>query len=246
VAEGEVIDQIAAFLPSLDPGKERALLPYAGSTPLDAELRAVEDGYHVGPTLPVDDYTASTISRTGDRIVAATRRGIVLFDGATGEQLGTIPGNDLRIAFITVADQLYVGSLGGELVHYDLDTLDPIRSFGGSRGAIQELYGTTDGSTIAARGGDGNVSLFDVATGVRIGPPFTSTPDDQLLMSLATDGTTLAYGGGLHSAIKVVDLDPDTWIEASCHVAGRNLTAEEWATNIGDLAPQAPTCPGFP
>jgi WD40 repeat protein len=76
--------------------------------------------------------------------------------------------NDLRIAFITVADQLFVGSLGGELVQYDLDTLAPIRSFGGSGGAIQELDGTSDGSTIAARGGDGNVSLFDVATGNRV------------------------------------------------------------------------------
>jgi WD40 repeat protein len=89
-------------------------------------------------------------------------------DGSTGEQLGTIPGNDLRIAFITVADQLFVGSLGGALVQYDLDTPAPIRSFGGSGGAIQELDGTSDGSTIAARGGDGNVSLFDVATGNRV------------------------------------------------------------------------------
>jgi DNA-binding SARP family transcriptional activator/tRNA A-37 threonylcarbamoyl transferase component Bud32/WD40 repeat protein len=245
-AEGDVIDRVGAFLPSVDPGKERALIPYAGSTSLDAELRAVERGHHVGPTIPVDDYTSSTISRTGDRVVAATRRGIVLFDGHTGEQLGTIPGNDLRSAFITVADQLYVASLGGELVHFDLDTLAPIRSFGGSRGAIQELYGTTDGSMIATRGGDGNVSLFDVATGTRIGPALTATPDDQLLMSLAVDGTTLAYGGGLHSGIKVVDLDPDAWIEASCRIAGRNLTAEEWATYIGELARHTPTCPGFP
>lgn len=96
---------------------------------------------------------------------------------------GHDPGNDLRIAFITVADQLFVGSLGGELVQCDLDTLAPIRSFGGSGGAIQELDGTSDGSTIAARGGDGNVSLFDVATGNRVGPHFAATPDDQLLMS---------------------------------------------------------------
>jgi DNA-binding SARP family transcriptional activator/WD40 repeat protein/tRNA A-37 threonylcarbamoyl transferase component Bud32 len=246
-AGGDIIDAaVAVFVPSMDPGKERVLMPYAGSTSLDAELRAVEDGHHVGPTIPVEDYTFSTISRTGHRIVAATRHGIVLFDGHTGERLGGIPANDLRSAFITIADQLFVGSLGGELVQYDLDTLAPIRSFGGSRGAIQEVYGTTDGSTIAARGGDGIVSLFDVATGTRLGPPLTATPDDQLLMSLANDGTSLAYGGGLHSGIKVVDLDPDVWIDASCRIAGRNLTTEEWATYIGDLAAYTPTCPRFP
>jgi hypothetical protein len=88
--------------------------------------------------------------------------------------------------------------------------------------------------------------VLDVATGTRIGPPLTATPDDQLLMSLAMDGTTLAYGGGLHSGIKVVDLDPDAGIDASCAIAGRNLTAEEWATYIGDLAEYTPTCPRFP
>jgi DNA-binding SARP family transcriptional activator/tRNA A-37 threonylcarbamoyl transferase component Bud32/WD40 repeat protein len=244
-ADGDVIGE-AVFLPSIDPGKERALWPYAGSTSLDAELRAVEDGRHVGPTIPVEDYTFSTISRSGHRIVAATRNGIVLFDGATAEQLAAIPANDLRSAFITVADQLFVGSLGGELVQYDIDTLAPIRSLGGSRGAIQELYGTTDGSTIAVRGGDGIVSLFDVATGTRVGPPFAATPDDQLLMSLANDGTSLAYGGGLHSGIKVVDLDPDAWIDASCRIAGRNLTTDEWNTYVGDLADFTSICPGFP
>ena len=130
-------------------------------------------------------------------------------------------------------------------MQYDVDTLAPIRSFGGSRGAIQEVYGTTDGSTIAARGGDGIVSLFDVATGTRLGPPFAATPDDQLYVSLANDGTTLAYGGGLHSGIKVVDLDPDAWIDASCRIAGRNLTTEEWTTYIGDLADFTSTCAGF-
>ncbi len=246
-ADGDVFDVAAAvYLPSIDPGKERALWPYAGSTSLDAELHAVEDGHHVGPTMPVEDYTFSSISRTGHRIVAATRSGIVLFDGDTGERLAGIPANDLRSAFITVADQLFVGSLGGELVQYDIDTLAPIRSFGGSRGAIQELYGTTDGSTIAARGGDGIVSLFDVATGTRLGPPFTATPDDQLYVSLAMDGTRLAYGGGLHSGIKVVNLDPNAWIDASCRIAGRNLTTEEWTTYIGDLAGYAPTCARFP
>ena len=230
----------------MDPGKERALTPYAVSRPHDFKMRAVEEGHYVGPTIPVEDYTFSSISRSGHRIVAATRHGIELFDGHTGERLGDIPGNDLRSVFITIADQLFVGSLGGELVQYNLDTLAPIRSFGGSRGAIQELYGTTDGSTIAVRGSDGNVSLFDVATGTRLGPPLNATPDDQLLMSLANDGTALAYGGGLHSGIKVVDLDPDTWIDASCRIAGRNLTAEEWATYIGELAGDTPTCPGFP
>jgi WD40 repeat protein len=188
----------------------------------------------------------ATISASGHRIVAATRHGVEVFDSATGVQLGAIPGDDLRATFITVGDQFFVASLSGELVQYDLDTLEPIQSFGGSRGAIQELYRTTDGSTIAVRGGDGVVTLVDVASGVQVGPAFTMTPDDQLYASLAIDGSTLTYGGGLHSAIRVVDLDPETWIDAACRIAGRNLTAAEWATYVGDLAEHRPTCQRFP
>jgi hypothetical protein len=33
---------------------------------------------------------------------------------------------------------------------------------------------------------------------------------------------------------------------AACRVAGRNLTREEWATNIGTLAPYRTTCPDLP
>ena len=74
-------------------------------------------------------------------------------------------------AYITPADQLFVTSFGGELTQYDLDALEPIRTFGGSRGYIQEVFGTGDGTLIATKAGDRSVTLYDVATGVRLGTP---------------------------------------------------------------------------
>ena len=56
----------------------------------------------------------------------------------------------------------------------------------------------------------------------------------------------MAIGGGIENGYQIWDLDPDHWIEAACRLAGRNLTAEEWATNIGDLAEYRPTCPQLP
>jgi hypothetical protein len=44
----------------------------------------------------------------------------------------------------------------------------------------------------------------------------------------------------------VWDLDPQHWIAAACKVAGRNLTPQEWKTDIGDLAPYHRTCPDYP
>jgi hypothetical protein len=46
--------------------------------------------------------------------------------------------------------------------------------------------------------------------------------------------------------VKVWNLDPQSWVDAACRLAGRNLTPEEWNSYIGDLAPYAATCPEFP
>ncbi len=56
----------------------------------------------------------------------------------------------------------------------------------------------------------------------------------------------LGIGGGPDAGIKVWDLDPERWMVAACQLAGRNLTREEWETNIGDLADYRATCPQFP
>jgi DNA-binding SARP family transcriptional activator/WD40 repeat protein/tRNA A-37 threonylcarbamoyl transferase component Bud32 len=244
VEVGEPLVDVPTALPSIDPGKERMLVPY-GPDRDRKELRAVDlrTMRHVGPTIEVDGFTWATISPTGDRIVVATRSGVITFDGETGKELARLPADDMRIAFITAGGQLFVGALGGELIQRDLDSLQPIRSFDGSRGAVQEIFGTSDGSLIAVRGGDGVTRLFDVATGIRIGPAFPMGPGDLRFMALALDGSALAYGGGQREPARVVDLDAASWVTASCRIAGRNLTPEEWDTYIGDLAPYRVTCP---
>ena len=137
-----------------------------------------------------------------------------------------------------------MSSLGGELTQYDLDSLTPIRTFGGSRGYVQSVYGTTDGSIIATKGGDRSVTLFDVASGVRLGTPITIPDDAWNAIALDSQGSRLAVNGA--DGVQIWDLDPDRWVEAACEIAGRNLTREEWATNVGELAPYRATCPQFP
>ena len=172
---------------------------------------------------------------------------MTIFDGSSGEALGTVSNSSQRGGFITVADQLFLVSTGGELTHYDLDSLEPIRTFDGSLGFIQEINGTADGSLILTRGGEGWANLYDVASGIRIGAPIPIPVEDEFqTASIALDGSRMAIGGGIENGYQIWDLDPDHWVEAACRLAGRNLTEEEWATNIGDLAEYGPTCPQFP
>jgi DNA-binding SARP family transcriptional activator/tRNA A-37 threonylcarbamoyl transferase component Bud32/WD40 repeat protein/molybdopterin-guanine dinucleotide biosynthesis protein len=247
VADGVIVDPIPNRA-VIDLGKQRMLVvfndgPDATITQFDPRTE------RIGPEISVDGYVSSAISRSGHRIAAGTERGVEIYDGFTGEQVGAIAGTDLRGVFITVTDQLFVSSLGGQLTLYDLDTLEPIRSFGGSRGHITQLHGTADGTLIATNGGDHSVILYDVASGVRIGTPITIADDESNWIALSLDGQWLSIGGepfdGTH-ATQIWDLEPEQWASAACRVAGRNLTREEWASNIGALAPYRATCSDLP
>jgi DNA-binding SARP family transcriptional activator/WD40 repeat protein len=244
---GDTIGQVPDYA-TFVPGKSRLLLGYIdddGSAtvwPLD-----VATGLRTEPTIEVDDLAWADISPSGHRILLGSPSGVTIFDGSSGEALGTVSNSSQRGGFITVADQLFLVSTGGELTHYDLDSLEPIRTFDGSLGFIQGINGTADGSLILTRGGEGWANLYDVASGIRLGAPIPIPVEDEFqTASIALDGSRMAIGGGIENGYQIWDLDPDHWVEGACRLAGRNLTRQEWATNIGELAEYRPTCPQFP
>ncbi len=99
---------------------------------------------------------------------------------------------------------------------------------------------------IVLRGGDRSVSLYDVATGVRLGLPISTPADDDIsAVTMSADGSVMAVSGGIENGYQIWDLELEHWVEAACRIAGRNLTRQEWNTNIGDLAEFHTTCPEF-
>jgi WD40 repeat protein len=221
----------------------RAFLVF-NTTDTTAEVRTIDTKRRIEPTIRLDaSVVSAAVSPNGDRLALGTSTGVVIYDGFTGTELGRIPGSTLRGASITPTNQLFVASLGGELVLYDLETLKPIRTFGGSRGFVDILAGSADGSIVAVAGGDRRVILYDVATGIRLSDAIPISDDESNNFALSPDGSQLAVGGGPHDSVKVWDLDPHHWIEAACRMAGRNLTTDEWHTNIGDLARYQAICP---
>ena len=200
----------------LDSGKEKMLLRYRVGNDSNSLASFDPTSQQYGPTIPVDGLVSWAISRTGDRIAAGTANGVVIFDANTGEQVDALTDEDLRGVFITATDQLFVSSLGGELTQYDLQTLEPIRTFGGSRGHVFGGSGTADGSLIAIHGGDRRAALFDVASGDRIGGPITIAADANNFARLSLDGRWLAVGGQRtdskgENATQIWTLDPEQW-----------------------------------
>ena len=104
---------------------------------------------------------------------------------------------------------------------------------------------------IAVVTGDRTVSVYDTSTSIRYGDPIPVPLDATNVFNvpqLSADGTTLAIRSGYDQRILTTELwslDPERWIEAACALAGRNLTPDEWDTNIGDLEPHRHTCPGL-
>jgi hypothetical protein len=89
------------------------------------------------------------------------------------------------------------------------------------------------------------VALHDIASGVALGDRMDVPGAEANAIALRPDGTELAVGGSREAGIQVWDLDPEQWVAAACRLAGRNLTAEEWSTNLADLADYHATCTQF-
>jgi len=98
-----------------------------------------------------------------------------------------------------------------------------------------------DGVNFASSGNDGEVTLWDGSTGE---PLASLVPGGQNVWTAAefqSDGHALLIAGR-DGTVHVLDTRLESWIDRACVVAGRNLTAREWAEAIGDR-PYHETCP---
>ena len=200
-------------------------------------------GRRVEPTLTIKSLVGLTGSPDGSRIAVSLTTGVVVFDGRTGAEIARIDNRpDLRGVYFVTNDLIAISSLGGELTLHDVDTLATIRTLNGSRGFIDDIQPTLDGSVIAAKGGDSNVQLIDVASGTPLGGPIAIPDGEWNGIALQPQGLQLVAGGGAADGMAIWDLDPEHWVDAACRLAGRNLTTEEWDTYLGGLAPYHKTC----
>lgn len=58
------------------------------------------------------------------------------------------------------------------------------------------------------------------------------------------DGNTLISAS--KDEVILWDLDPQSWIEKACNLAGRNFTQSEWGQFVGRSIPYQATCPELP
>ncbi len=230
-------------LRQLDPGKS----DYFAVTylPKGNEALPMHGATVSGKPMTAADYTSTTSSPDGTRFVQGTFSGVRVYDAASGDLLKTLDPSLGVVASITRGGRLVTSNLAGEMRVFELDTLDLIRTLPGGSGYIPLVLSPTDDSFLVTMGANRELALTDLASGLPIGTPIQLAETEVKQAGLSLDGTVLAYGGGPDAPIKVVDLLPESWMAAACSLAGRNLTKEEWADTVGDLAPYRATCYQF-
>lgn len=164
-------------------------------------------------------------------------RHVEVHDVATGEVVAEGLEGPQRVAFAPDGE-LYAAT-EGRITRHDPADLSRLGTLPGAHGEISSLQFSSDGSLLLATAYDETTSLYDLATGTRLGDPVPTAAPQIVPAFLRPDGQSMAVT--VEEGVAVWDLDPDHQFEAACRIAGRELTAEEWATYFGD-AEQVATC----
>jgi DNA-binding SARP family transcriptional activator len=201
----------------------------------------------IEPTLQVDGLPLS-VSATADGthvVVTAGRSDgpvTTVHDGRTGAVVaGPAPGPSLTSVS---RDGQLAGASSGAVSRYDLDSLDPLASLPGARGEVNTLQWSDDGRVLLATSNDQTVSVYDAASGLRLGDPLPTASPLIYPGSLRPDGGAVAVTG--RRGVYVWTLDPERLAAAACQQAGRNLTEVEWATHLAWAGERRATCPEHP
>jgi WD40 repeat protein len=111
----------------------------------------------------------------------------------------------------------------------------------GHTGQITSVQFSPNGQLISSTATDDTTRLFDVVARRPYGSPFPSTGAGARPFAADSNHLFNATAAGVVS----YDLDPATWVERACDLAGGNISRQGWNLYLPGRTPVA-TCPQYP
>jgi len=201
----------------------------------------VATGTGLGRLTATADVT-SDLSLSADGTLAAfargSRGGVEVWDVARRTPVTEVPGEpgtgeQSAVALSPDGRTLAVGGYSLVVRLWDIGTGQLLHELDQGGPITLSLEFSPDGRILATGG-----TLWDVATGTRIGPnlaagtvPMTDpSPDGRRLLLTTPEGL-----------VAVWDIDPESWAQRACALANRTLTTDEWDRFVPGR-PYEPAC----
>jgi WD40 repeat protein len=176
--------------------------------------------------------------------VAAGRLGTQVRDVGTGRLVKRLVTADApyALAFSPNGELLFVGQYDGRGQLFSTTTWQPVgRRVEGHTGRITSAEFTRDGRTLVTAAADGTAALWDAETQKSLGSPLELAPNTYASAALSPDGARLFAVSTRGDGISF-ELSRQAWKRHACLVAGRELTAAEWADAL-PAQPYRRVCP---
>jgi WD40 repeat protein len=186
------------------------------------------------PLRPHPGFTvnAVAISPDGSTLASGIDDGTVLLtrvpDGTVVHKLTVTGGpGTSALAFSPDGTTLVTGAVNGKVRLWNPRTGAARRTWVAQAGPVVSTVYSPDGTLLATSGGDGTAALWDAGSAKQIGAPLIGPSQRWGMAAFDATGHTLATAFQ-DGTVLLWDVDPLSWLERACAVAGRDLTPQEW------------------
>jgi WD40 repeat protein len=189
----------------------------------------------------------TVVDFTADGLVVATSwvaRQAHVADPATGRDVARLDRPFISTAMAPAAGRLVLGASDGTVQSVALPGLDLVGGpIHGDAAGPPVLALAPDGRHAAVSNGRGLVRLVDLETGTIGTTQFPAAPGASI--AFGPDGRSLVLPRR-EGGVTIWWVDVAEWRRRACELAGRNLTAQEWARYLPNGGPRRPTCDAWP
>jgi WD40 repeat protein len=232
--------------PAFDRVRNRMAFGYADGV---FDQRDLATGERTGASSVAGSAEVSSLAYLDDGAVIAVARGgeVNFLDAETGAAvLDPVKGED--VAASPDGSVLVTSTIEGDVTVRDPATARPTtREIASTGGRTNNIEISDDNTRMLVVTWGGAAHLYDVGSTRQIGRTLPVDLDvnvRQIGATLRPDGREVAVA--TEHGVQLWDLDPETWRNAACRLAGRNLTRDEWASYIPEGEPYRATCPEWP